>query len=82
MALLSRSSQEFDKHGLLKNISSKTRIILSLRFNKPLEEEKSERQKTVNMFDGGNCTMLIKISDCLYEVWKLWPLKVPLEVDA
>lgn len=82
MALLSRSSQEFDKHGSLKTISSKTRIILSLRFNKPLEEEKSERQKTVNMFDGGNCIMLIKISDCLYEEWKLWPLKVLLEVDA
>lgn len=34
---------------------------MSLRFNKPLEEEKSESEKTVNMFDGDNCTILIKI---------------------
>lgn len=54
----------------MKNTGSKMGIILSVRCHKLLEEKKknSKRQKalkTVNTFDGGKCTMLIKISDCL-----------------
>lgn len=31
------------------------------------------------MFDGGNCTTLIKVSGSLYEAWNLWPLKASLQ---
>lgn len=78
LALLSRSSHEFDKHDSVENRGLKTRITLCLRFSKPLEEEKSWRWKTSNMFDGGSCTVLIKISDCLYEAQNLWPLEAAL----